>query len=151
MAPILMQDTSTATTQRTYFIYLVNQYTYCITRHTAQSPIFCLHKMYIKGKLSYYRPGEALGVQGGWGSQISRQLSNEGSKVVTPMHWPPLTPRKYSWYSLLLEAELTPGPQCGQKDYVNEKFQWHHQKLNPRPIGSRRSASTNCAITCPRI
>jgi hypothetical protein len=42
-------------------------------------------------------------------------------------------PRKYSWYSFLLEAESTPGPQCGQKDYVNEKFQWHHRESNPRP------------------
>jgi hypothetical protein len=32
-------------------------------------------------------------------------------------------PRKYSWYSILLEAESNPGPYCGQKDYVNEKFQ----------------------------
>jgi len=32
------------------------------------------------------------------------------------------TPRKYSWYSFLLEAKSTPGPQCDQKDsYVNEK------------------------------
>jgi len=25
--------------------------------------------------------------------------------------------------SFLLEVESTPGPQCGWKDYVNEKFQ----------------------------
>jgi hypothetical protein len=31
-------------------------------------------------------------------------------------------PKKYSWYSFLLEAESTPGPLCGQKDYVTEKF-----------------------------
>jgi hypothetical protein len=31
------------------------------------------------------------------------------------------TPRKYSWYSFLLEAESTPGPWCDRKDYVNEK------------------------------
>jgi hypothetical protein len=31
-------------------------------------------------------------------------------------------PRKYSWYSFLLEAESTPGTQCGQKDYVNKNF-----------------------------
>jgi hypothetical protein len=43
------------------------------------------------------------------------------------------TPRKYSWYSFMLEAESTPGPQCGRKDYVNEKFQWHHRESNPRP------------------
>jgi hypothetical protein len=30
--------------------------------------------------------------------------------------------KKYSWYSFLLEAEFTPGPKCGRKDYVNEKF-----------------------------
>jgi hypothetical protein len=32
-------------------------------------------------------------------------------------------PRKYSWFSFLLEAESTPGPQCGRKNYVNGKFQ----------------------------
>jgi len=31
------------------------------------------------------------------------------------------TPRKYSWYSFLLEAESTPGPQCDRKDYVSMK------------------------------
>jgi hypothetical protein len=40
------------------------------------------------------------------------------------MHWPALLPRKHSWYSFLLEAELTSGPQCDQKSYVNEEFQW---------------------------
>jgi len=35
---------------------------------------------------------------------------HEGGKVVSPMHWLPLHPRKYSWYSILLEAESTPGP-----------------------------------------
>jgi len=28
------------------------------------------------------------------------------------------TPRKYSWYSFLLEAESTPGPQCDRKDFM---------------------------------
>jgi hypothetical protein len=28
-------------------------------------------------------------------------------------------PRKYSWYSFLLEAESTPGPQCDRQDYVS--------------------------------
>jgi len=31
------------------------------------------------------------------------------------------TPRKYSWYSFLLGAESTAGPQGVRKDYVNEK------------------------------
>jgi len=33
------------------------------------------------------------------------------------------TPRKYTWYSFLLEAELTQGLQWDQKDYVTETFQ----------------------------
>ena len=33
-----------------------------------------------------------------------------GGKVVNLTHRPLFTPRKYSWYSFLLEAESTPGP-----------------------------------------
>jgi hypothetical protein len=60
-----------------------------------------------KVKQSYYRPAQALRFPGGWGSQSSKQSENEGNKVVSPRHLPP--PRKYSWYSFLLEAEWTPG------------------------------------------
>ena len=55
------------------------------------------------------------------------------------------TPRKYSWFSLLLEAESTLGPQCGQKDDVNGKYQSHHRRLNPRPFGLYCIASTKRA------
>jgi len=37
-------------------------------------------------------------------------MAQDGGKVVSLTHWPFFTPRKYSWYSFLLEAESTPRP-----------------------------------------
>ena len=46
--------------------------------------------------------------------------SQDGGKVVSLTHRPTLLPRKYSWYSFLLESRPD-GQKCGRKGYVTEK------------------------------
>ena len=52
-------------------------------------------------------------------ARISGQSAHEGGKDVSRTHRSPLPPRGYPLFSFLLEAESTPGPQCGRKDYVS--------------------------------
>ena len=85
---------------------------------------------------------ETLRFPGGSGSQVSRQSAHKGGKIVKPTYRPPLPPRKYFWYSFLLEAESTSGSQWGRKDYVNR-----YRETKPRPSGLHRDAS-NCATAC---
>jgi hypothetical protein len=65
----------------------------------------------IPGKINPY-----TGLETPWGlleaPRISRQSVYEGGKVVSPTHWPPLPPNKYSWYSFLLEVKSTRGPNA---------------------------------------
>jgi len=79
----------------------------------------------VKGK------GKAIPLQPWTGPQGSKRLRLPDFKTIGTCRWygcqpyapAAFTPRKYFWYSFLLEAELTPGPKRGRKDYVNEKFQ----------------------------
>ena len=76
--------------------------------HKSPPPVHVLSQGFKKQiKESLYRPMQALKVPAGWGSHVSSQSAYEGGKVVSHMCRPPLTPRKYSWYSFLLEAKLT--------------------------------------------
>ena len=62
--------------------------------------------------------GKAVPLQAWTGPEGSRKLrfpdfvttAQDGGKVVSLTHRPLLPPRKYSWYSFLLEAESIPGP-----------------------------------------
>jgi len=89
--------------------------------------------MWFKHKVnqSHYRPGQVLRFAGVRGSQISKQSSHDVGEDVSPTHWPPLSPRKYSWYSFPLEDESNPGPCCGRQDYVNEKIPMTPSGIEP--------------------
>ena len=60
---------------------------------------------------------KAVPLQAWSGPEGSRKLrysdfmkaAQDGGKVVSLTHRPPLPPSKYTWYSFLLEAESTPG------------------------------------------
>ena len=89
-------------------------------------------KQFVNFTVKLYRPGQALILPGGWGSQISRQSAHECGNSVSPKRRPTLIPRKYPWY-FLLDDESTPEPYCGRRDYVNEKFRWPRQVCNVVP------------------
>ena len=65
-----------------------------------------------------YVKGKAVPLQAWSGPEGSRKLrfpdfmttAQDGGKVVSLTHRPPLPPRKCPRYSFLLEAESTPGP-----------------------------------------
>jgi hypothetical protein len=68
--------------------------------------------------------------------RISTQSAHEGGKAVRPTHRPPLPPRRYPWYSFLLEAEST-----GMIKSI---------KNRNNPIGNRaRDLPAYCAIPQP--
>jgi hypothetical protein len=64
----------------------------------------------VKVKQSRYRPGVVQRVPGSYKFPDYMTTAQDGGKVVSLTHRPPLPPRKCSWYLFLLEAESTPGP-----------------------------------------
>jgi hypothetical protein len=68
--------------------------------------------------LSLHRLGEVMRF-----SQVTRQSPLEGRNDVIPKHWPPIPPRTYAWYTLLLKIKSTQEPQCSRKIHVNENLQ----------------------------
>jgi hypothetical protein len=95
------------------------------THTLLQSIVKCLHispNLYLEyscGILQKMSKDTAIQLQAPTGPEVFRldktprtstQQAHEGGKVVSSTHRPPLHPRKYSWYSFLLEAEPDSGP-----------------------------------------
>jgi len=76
---------------------------------------------------------QALTVPGCWSSQISKQPVPAA-----------FTPRKYFWYSFLLDAELT-----GKIKSI-KKLHWYQRELNPQLSSLKRRASANYATAWNR-
>jgi len=72
----------------------------------------------MKCMIGLKKKGKAVPLQAWSDPEGSRKLrfpdfvttAQDGGKVVSLRHRPLFTPRKYSWYSFLLEVESTPGP-----------------------------------------
>jgi hypothetical protein len=80
------------------------------------------------------RPDVPQRIPGGLGSQIFMTFCTW--RWWGQPHAPAaFTPRKYSQYSFLLEAESILGLQRGRKDYVNEKSQWPQSRIEPPTFG----------------
>jgi hypothetical protein len=89
-----------------------------------------------------YRPWQGLGVPGGWGAQISKQSGYEGDKVASSRHRSHLAPRKYSWFSFMLNAGSITGHNAAGRvvSIISMELE---------PVTLWRSAVTNC--TTPRF
>ena len=61
---------------------------------------------------------KAVPLQAWSGPEGSRKLSFPDFMTKAPAAF---NPRKLSWYSFLLGAESTPGPQCDRKDFMSMK------------------------------
>jgi len=61
------------------------------------------------------------------------------------------TTRKYSWYSFLLEAESTPGPQYDRKDFMSMKNPLIPAGIEPTTFRFVAQYPNHCATAVPYL
>jgi len=80
------------------------------------------------GRCVYILQQSAVPLQAWTSPEGSRKLrfpdfvktAQDGGKIFSLTQRPPLPPRKYSWYSFLLDAESTPKPQRNRRDFMTD-------------------------------
>ena len=101
----------------------------------------------VKVKQSHYRPGQA--------QRVLRKLrfpdfvttAQDGGRYAPAA----FTPRKCSWYSFLLEAESTPGPQCDRKYFMSMKNPLTPAGIEPATFRFVTQHLNHCATGVPRF
>jgi len=71
--------------------------------------------------------------------------------VVVCQPYPPAAfiPKKYSWYSFLLETESTPGPWCDRRDFMSMKSPLTPAGIEPAPYRFVAQHLNHCATAVP--
>jgi hypothetical protein len=87
---------------------------------------FLLHSLSVHGELeikvkqSLYMREQTVIVPGGWCFRISRKLAPKYFKLVSPLHRPPLHPRKYSFLILFsVRRWVVPQGQSGAESIMS--------------------------------
>jgi len=104
-----------------------------------------------------YVKGKAVPLQAWTGPEVSRKLrfpdfvttAQDGGTVVSLTLRPLFTPKKYYWYSFLLEAESTPGPQCDRKDFMSMKNLLTPARVEPTTFRFVVQHLNHCATAVP--
>jgi hypothetical protein len=111
------------------------------------------HAIHSKGK------GKAVPLQAWSSLEGSRKLrfpdllttAQDGGKVVSHTHRPHLPPRKFSWYSFLLEAESTPGPYVKSEVLCQWKLPVTPSGIEPAPFKFVAQYLKPLCYRCPPI
>ena len=89
---------------------------------------------------------------GGWGRGLLKDnISHAVAAIkITMLHRvAAFIPRKYSWYSFLLETESTPGPYCDRKDFISMKNPLTAAGIEPATFRFVAQHLTHCATAVP--